>query len=60
MFCYPENIAGELRRLFAWLKSQRFLRDLNSEEFASKAAHFLAELNGNAHPPAACRGGRAT
>jgi len=44
-FCYPENIADQLKVRFAWLKSQRFLRDLSREDFASKAANFLAELN---------------
>jgi len=48
-FCYPENIAAELRRLFGWLRSERYLRDLPPAEFATKAAHFLAELNA-VHP----------
>lgn len=45
MFCYPENVAAELRRLFGELKRDRFLRDLAPREFARKAAHFLTELN---------------
>lgn len=44
-FCYPENIAEELRRLFATLKKERFLRTLSQKDFAREAAHFLAELN---------------
>ncbi len=44
-FCYPENIAAEMRRLFAWLKEQSYLRDLDAADFAAQAAHFLAELN---------------
>jgi cell filamentation protein len=44
-FCYPENNEAELRRLFAWLKDQAFLRDLESQQFAESAAHFFAELN---------------
>jgi cell filamentation protein len=44
-FCYPENIAKELRRLFADLKKQQFLRDLTVKDFVTSAAHFLAELN---------------
>jgi cell filamentation protein len=44
-FCYPENIAKELRRLFADLGKRHFLRELTPKEFAVQAAHFLAELN---------------
>ena len=44
-FCYPENIASEMRRRFIWLKDQDYLRDLDVAAFAEKAAHFLAELN---------------
>ena len=42
-FCYPENIAREMRRLFADLGKRRFLRGLSQKEFAIQAAHFLAE-----------------
>lgn len=45
MFCYPENIAGELNRVFGRLRSLRFLRGLDPPGFASGAAHVLAELN---------------
>lgn len=45
MFCYPENISGEMRQLFARLRRARFLEGLPAAEFASKAAHFLADLN---------------
>lgn len=44
-FCYPENIANELHRLFAGLSRQRYLHDLPAPEFVAKAADFLAELN---------------
>ena len=44
-FCYPENIAKEMRTLFANLRKRNFLRDLSQKEFAVRAAHFLAELN---------------
>jgi cell filamentation protein len=44
-FCYPENIAPEMTRLFFALKRARFLRRLSADEFAARAAHFLAELN---------------
>jgi cell filamentation protein len=45
MFCYPEHIDGEMRKLFAWLSAERFLRGLSAQEFARRAAHVLAELN---------------
>lgn len=44
-FGYPEHIPAELRRVFSWLKDNRYLRDLERPEFAARAAHFLAELN---------------
>jgi cell filamentation protein len=44
-FCYPENIAREMQRLFADLKRQRHLRGLSPEAFAAASAHFLATLN---------------
>jgi len=44
-FCYPENIALELRSLFNDLKRRRYLRELARDEFANQAAHFLATLN---------------
>jgi cell filamentation protein len=44
-FCYPENIAAEIKRLFEWLRTNHFLRGLSSREFSVEAAHFLAELN---------------
>jgi cell filamentation protein len=45
MFCYPENIDGEMRRLFGKLRGEDFFRNLDARAFASKAAHFLGELN---------------
>jgi cell filamentation protein len=45
MFCYPEHIDAEMRKLFARLSAARFLRGLSAEEFARRAAHVLAELN---------------
>ncbi len=44
-FCYPENISREMRRLFRALKAQNYLRGLGADDFAQRAAHFLAELN---------------
>jgi cell filamentation protein len=45
MFCYPENIPEQMRRLFDSLADQNCLRDLEGEPFSSAAAHFLSELN---------------
>jgi cell filamentation protein len=45
VFCYPENIAKELHRLFAGLKKGHSLGNLSQVDFADRAAHFLAELN---------------
>ena len=45
MFCYPENIAGEMQKRFVQLKKQRFLRGQSQREFGTQAAHFLAEIN---------------
>lgn len=45
MFCYPEHIASEMRRLFTELRERAYLRDLSASVFAAKTAHFLAELN---------------
>lgn len=44
-FCYPENVPGELDRVFRWLKDHNFLRALGPEEFAARGAYFLSELN---------------
>lgn len=44
-FCYPENIRSELRKLFGWLRKERYLRGLSDDQFAPRLAHFLAELN---------------
>ena len=45
MFCYPENIAPEMRALFSRLADDKYLSDLSSAEFSRKAAEFLATLN---------------
>jgi cell filamentation protein len=44
-FCYPENIQRESTRSFAGLGSDNFLAGLSNEDFARKAATFLATLN---------------
>ena len=45
MFCYPEHIDGEMRRLFTDIRAERFFRGIRAAEFARRAAHVLAELN---------------
>ncbi len=44
MFCYPEHIAGEMRGLFNRSRAALSARS-DRRAFATKAAHFLAELN---------------
>lgn len=45
MFCYPEHIPAEMKRLFGILNAEQHLTGLTPAAFAAKAAHFLAELN---------------
>jgi cell filamentation protein len=45
MFCYPEHIYGEMRKLFEALRNSKHFRELTPRRFAQKAAHFLSELN---------------
>jgi cell filamentation protein len=45
VFCYPQNIASEMKRAFAEIKSAKLLGGLSREAFATGAAHFLAEVN---------------
>lgn len=44
-FCYPEHIDGEMKKLFKQLVEAKYYKGLGPEDFAKKAAHFLAELN---------------
>jgi cell filamentation protein len=44
-FCFPENIAGEMRGLFARLHRTDLLRGREPKDFAREAAAFLAYLN---------------
>jgi len=44
-FCYPEYIAQEMSKLFAGLRRDKNLGGLSAEQFARKAASFLANLN---------------
>src|SRR3954447_18000263 len=43
MFCYPENIAAQLKKLFDELAAARQFRELDADGFAGAAAHVLAE-----------------
>lgn len=45
MFCYPEHIDGEMRKLFGKLRGSNYFQALAPEAFAERAAHFLSELN---------------
>ena len=45
MFCYPEHIDGEMRKLFGRLRDNRYFQGLRPDEFARRVAHFLSELN---------------
>jgi cell filamentation protein len=45
MFAYPEHIHREMRRLFRYLANEQYFRKLDAGSFATKSAHFLAELN---------------
>lgn len=44
-FCYPENIAAQMRQLFAGLAANDRLRRRDAEAFVEGAAEFLAYLN---------------
>lgn len=44
-FCYPENIAREMERVFTELKQNAFFAGRAFDDFAVGAADFLAELN---------------
>jgi cell filamentation protein len=44
-FCYPERIEAQMRALFGQLAADNHYCDLEPDRFASKAAHFMAELN---------------
>jgi cell filamentation protein len=45
MFCYPESIDREMKKLFKQLVEAKYFQGVSSEKFAGEAAHFLAELN---------------
>jgi len=45
MFCYPESIDREMSKVFSALANQKHLKGTTPDDFAAKAAHFLADLN---------------
>lgn len=45
LFCYPEYISVELKRIFRELREADYLRSRNASDFSRASAHFLAELN---------------
>ncbi len=45
MFCYPEHITAQLKKLFGKLAAAKKFRGLDADGFASAASNFLAELN---------------
>jgi cell filamentation protein len=44
-FCFPEHIEVQAAKLFSDLKGEKYFENLPANEFAEKAAHFLAYLN---------------
>jgi cell filamentation protein len=44
-FCYPEHIEAQASKLFAELRVNNFLENLEPDAFSTQAAHFLSELN---------------
>jgi cell filamentation protein len=45
-FCYPEYIDRSMKKLFAKLQAEPFLRGAEQAAFVTAAADFLAELRG--------------
>lgn len=45
VFCYPENIDSEMRKLFESLENVNFFKGLAADQFSRSAAKFLADLN---------------
>jgi cell filamentation protein len=44
-FCFPEYIEAQATRLFAELRADKFLENLEPDDFSTEAAHFLSEMN---------------
>lgn len=49
VFCYPEHIDHEMRRIFAALAAERHLRGLERGRFIDRVAYYLSEINA-VHP----------
>ncbi|HEX5005601.1 MAG TPA: Fic family protein [Hyphomonadaceae bacterium] len=45
VFCYPENIEGQMNVLFSGLRERNFFRELPREPLVDALASFLATLN---------------
>lgn len=45
MFCYPESIDREAKKLFKQLVEAKYFKGLTPQKFSEAAAHFLADLN---------------
>lgn len=45
VFCYPEHIVSEMRKVFVDLGQRHHLRGLSTEDFAVQSARFLADIN---------------
>lgn len=45
MFCYPENIAEQMKALFSDLKAKRHLRGVDADAFAHELSSFLSTIN---------------
>ncbi|MFW8589034.1 Fic/DOC family protein [Rhizobium beringeri] len=48
-FCYPEHIPAQLHQAFQFLANANYFEGLAPAEFATQAAHLLAEINA-VHP----------
>jgi len=44
-FCFPEHIEAQATKLFSKLQANRFFENLEPDDFSTRAAHFLSELN---------------
>lgn len=44
-FCFPEHIEDQAEKLFAELRADNFLENLEPGDFSTRAALFLSELN---------------
>lgn len=49
VFCYPEHIDKEMRRIFVGLAKEHHLRGLERGRFIDRAAYYLSEINA-VHP----------